>query len=523
MKEKNVQKKWYQKFCDMLSEKWMAWAGVVIFVILMLPVVYLSFVNRASGDDYGYGVYTREAWVTSHSLLEVLKASIQTIRSLYYSWQGTWFSIFVFSLQPEVFSRHAYVITTFLMLFLLIGSTFLLFRHIFQRILNFDRWRVLIIVLLYLILMIEFIPGIKSALFWYNGTVHYMLPFAMCQLLSVWLMLYAETQKKIYFTGITIIMILLGGSNYQAALFALIVAFYAGTAGCIHLKTKKWEYKGFVLLLPMFLEAVGLIISMKAPGNNVRAGGGFGFSASAAIVTIIKSFAKGVLDIGGYVKEKPVMWIGFLVLFLFLTEAFVNQKREIHFQHPFIVSFGLYCLYSAMQTPAIYADVEVSLGVNNMNYQVFLLMMFGILTVLADKAAGKIKNIWERQRRGLSIKEWIHNRVLIPGLCVCMVLLVLGKGNIKQSTSYVCLSYITSGQAFDFKEQMELQTDLLMDKSVSNVVVPFINDDQGPLMHMPVTSDPEAWTNTVTRNFYGKESVIAIPRDEWVKKYGKEN
>ena len=41
-------------------------------------------------------------------------------------------------------------------------------------------------------------------------------------------------------------------------------------------------------------------------------------------------------------------------------------------------------------------------------------------------------------------------------------------------------------------------------------------------MHMPVTENPEAWTNTVTREFYGKKSVKAIPRVEWMELYGKE-
>ena len=59
------------------------------------------------------------------------------------------------------------------------------------------------------------------------------------------------------------------------------------------------------------------------------------------------------------------------------------------------------------------------------------------------------------------------------------------------------------------------------DESKENVLVPFINDIQGPLMHMPVTADKEAWTNRVTAGFYGKNSVIGMPREEWMDIYGK--
>ena len=30
-----------------------AWMSLLLFCVLLLPVLYLSFVNRASGDDYG--------------------------------------------------------------------------------------------------------------------------------------------------------------------------------------------------------------------------------------------------------------------------------------------------------------------------------------------------------------------------------------------------------------------------------------------------------------------------------------
>ena len=52
------------------------------------------------------------------------------------------------------------------------------------------------------------------------------------------------------------------------------------------------------------------------------------------------------------------------------------------------------------------------------------------------------------------------------------------------------------------------------------VVLPFINDEQGPLMHMPVTVDPDNYTNYVTAKFYGKQSVVGMDRNEWKEKYG---
>ena len=68
---------------------------------------------------------------------------------------------------------------------------------------------------------------------------------------------------------------------------------------------------------------------------------------------------------------------------------------------------------------------------------------------------------------------------------------------------------------------MDFQTRLLLDPQEEDIVIPGINDQQGPLMHMPVTEDVSAWTNYVTADFYEKNSVVSIPRPEWMEKYGQ--
>ncbi len=187
----------------------------------------------------------------------------------------------------------------------------------------------------------------------------------------------------------------------------------------------------------------------------------------------------------------------------------------IFFQHPVLFSIMLFCLYSAMQAPAIYAGVDVSGGVYNMNFQVFLLTICGIMMIVAENIAIKI-----RQKN--KIAHQLKMAVLTLGILICLAIIFLGRSNIKTSTSYICLRYIISGEAADYKEQMDLQTRLMEDEQVQNVVVPFINDVQGPLMHMPVTENSDAWANMVTAEFYGKESVTAIERPRWTELYNNE-
>lgn len=474
----------------------------------MLPVLYLSFVNRATGDDYGYAVYTRAAWMETHSLIEVLKGSWRTIVQSYYSFQGTWFSLFLFSLQPEVFSDGAYVIVAFLMLFLWTGSTFYLFAALLRSLFGVDKWSYMLITLIFLIISIEFIPSTRSSIFWYNGCVHYMLPFAMCQTAAAWLIKYAREYRETTFAGILIFMTLLGGSNYQAALLSLIAAAYVVIADWFLKKDRRI----FTLLIPMAAQLAGLILSMKAPGNKVRGGGDFGFSFSKALKTIGLSFAYALRDIGVYIEERPLIFAGLLLLFV----IFLTIKKTRHFKHPVLLSLMLFCLYSAMQAPAIYAGVSVSGGVPNTNYQVFLLTAAALLFILADVIYVKLTAVWSENR----IKKAYRVTVGLSAL-IFIAMLYFCRSSVKTSASFVSLEYIASGQASDYMEQMELQTRLLEDEGTQDVVVPYINDRQGPLMHMPVTDDPDAFTNYAARGFYGKNSVVAMERPEWIRLYGE--
>ena len=485
-------------------------ASIVIFILLMLPVLYLSLVNRASGDDYGYGAYTRSAWMGTHSVIALGSAIWETVRQCYYSWQGTWFSILMFSLQPEVFSDRAYFLVAFIVLFFWIGSTFYLFYQVLCKNLKWNKWAYLLIDVWFLIISIEFIPSTKSAIYWFNGCAHYMIPFAMCQMVAAWLLGYNEKYKKGTFIGITVFMTLLGGSNYQAALFALIMAFYTGIVTWVLKRDKRI----FRLFLPIGLELSGLIVSMKSPGNKVRGGEEFGFSVARGVETVSASFLQGLRDIKIYFQEKPLVFVGLFWLAILLFLIFCNEKKMRFAVHPLLLIAMLFCLYSAMQAPALYAGVEVSGGVYNMNFLVFLLTATGILLIITAYLAEWIKAGW----KGISTPK-VQKSVLAIAILLCLILTVMFRSNIKTGTSFVCLRYIASGEAKDYKEQMDLQTNLMEREGIEDVIVPFINDMQGPLMQMPVTDNPDAWSNQVTARFYGKNSVAAIERSKWEELY----
>lgn len=501
--------KMYERICDFLSIKKITWVALIGFILMLLPVFYLSFINRATGDDYANSLYTRAAWISTYSIVEVLKASWKMIKQLYMGWQGTWFTIFLFTLQPEVFGQKGYVLVAFFMLFVWCGSTILLMNEILQKKMYLDKWSVRLITILYLVTAISFIPRTQPALFWYTGAAHYTIPFSMCQMVVYWLLKYCEEYEKRYLFVITIFMIFLGGGNYQAALFAMIVTGYFLIAGILLKKNKKM----LLLFIPLILEAIGLMISIKAPGNVVRGGDEFGFSVGKAIGTVGMSFVGGVKDAISYLRESPMIYVLLIMIFFVVLHAVKERRNVVPIRYSFILLLAVFCLYSAMQAPAIFAAVEVSGGVYNTNFLVFLMLMMTLIVITAEKIGGwfrkKYSKMWEKH----------YSRMVIPGFAICMLMLLICRGDIKETTTWQCYDYIASGQAADYKVQMDQFLELLSDDSVQDVVLPSINDQQGPLLHMPVTSNPDAWTNTTVSSYFGKKSVVAIPRAEWEEKY----
>ncbi len=495
----------YTRAAEKITMSMVAVFAMAGLVISLLPELYLTLINRASGDDYGFGSLSRKAWVDSHSLLEVLKAAGRMVKQIYTGWQGTWFSIYLFALQPEVFHEKAYVLVTILALGVWIGVTTFVLYFFLVKTAGFEKNSFAVINALFLFINMQFIPGIKSSMFWYNGIIHYLLPYTMCLLTVYLLARYVQNLSWRYLPGILLLLGLLGGSNYQSALFAAMITVFF----MVFAYWYTGKIKCFSLLLPLSVMGIGLIISMKAPGNKVRGGEDFGFSIARAAETIGMSFLEGVRQMGQYLVQKPIAVIGLLFMLIVIAYAWSKSAGGKRFPYPGLFAAAAFVIYCAMQAPEIYAGTDVSLGVANINYQTFLLM------ILAD---GIYLGGWLKNKDRL--KNISFSRVVIPGAVVCVLLAGVFHSNIKETTAWKCFTYISSGQARDYKMQMDLQTAILLDESTPDAVLPFINDEQGPLMHMPATKDPEAWSNGVMRDFYGKNSVVAMERTEWKRLYG---
>ena len=509
------------------GKKWFSSACVLAFLAGLIPVLYLTGYVHATGDDFGYGTLTHAAWLDTHSLPAVFQAACETVKNYYTGWQGTWFSVFLFTLQPEVFSPDAYWIVPFLMLGLTVAGVSVAGYYFLVRKAGFDLAGFIGLDALVLFVLIQFIPSTKSAIFWYNGTAHYVIPFFLALVAVSASGMFMDTGKWRFFAVSFLCMTFLGGASYLAALLAPI-----GIVFCWILYGRK-RRRSLWLILSLAVEMIGLVISLLAPGNTVRGGEELGVSAGKVAAVILESFRQGALTIATYLSEKPAMFLILIPAAFLIWEEMKGQEEKgtgsFNYRFPGLFLAAMFCIYCAMFAPGLYAGTELSGGVPNTIFQVFVLTGTASLVYLlgwlrrkgmcakADEGRMAEKTLVSEKQKceakgGSGI--WNRKKQIALGAAVLVFLAgaFWGRSSIRDTTFFLCAEYIISGQADDYKAQMEERQAILLDDAVLEAELPAMNQDQGPLMHMEVTEDPESWTNRVVRDFYRKSSVVEVKR-----------
>lgn len=497
------------KFVKKITNKKIAIAAVILFVISMLPIWYLSGYARPSGDDYGYSAMTHVAWLNTHSVFEVFKAGIQTVKQMYIGWNGNWFTTFIYTLMPEVFAPYTFWIVPIIMTIILIGGTTYFLYVICIKFLELKIEDFVIYDVLTLIISYQFIPSTSIGMYWYVGAVHYILSHVIALLGICAAFNFCNSWKKGNIFWASLCGFLLGGGSFFSCLlffmtyFSLFVLFIR--------KNKKTAWLG----IPFFLCLFGFVIQCLAPGNTVRGGEGFGLSLPAVISTVIQSLYRGVLTILSYMREKECLFIVLLIIAVFAWDSLKKSKCTFAFRYPLLFVILMYGLYSAMFAPEIYAAVEVSKGPATIQYFTFILTSVLGTFYVEGWVLRKIREKGNPSEITRIFLDELKYRmyVVFPIVILCFFLVVINRSWLSGCVDNQVYEYISSGQAEDFKMQIASQMEILLDDNVKDAYLVPINPDQGPLMHMPVTPDENAFTNRVVRDFYQKDKVVMFTKE----------
>lgn len=471
----------------------------ILFVISLLPILSVSFYNHPAVDDLSCSWTVHSAIKSGGSFLSVIKAAAATVTNFYYTWQGTFSAIFIFALQPGVFSDNLYFLTTFILLGALIFSTIFLIQTIVVKWLGQKNSHMLLISLVTLFLQIQFVPDIASAFFWFNGASFYTLFYSFAQVLMALLIRIYITDKKksrIILTIVsTLLAIIVGGGNYSTGLFCACTLGIALFVSAVH---KRPESKNLAIVFAAFM--VAFLISTSAPGNAVRASG---LQQTTPLYAVMSSLSTAVKTLRYFISTRHIVAFIFLLPLIYMAA----QKCNWSFKYPIFVIVVAFGLYACQLTPPIYAMGYMgALRQQNIYYYSATLMVLFDLFYLSGWVSKKYPNTVSVD----AVKSIFCNHATAILLSFAVLFFVSCLNNfIWDAASPACLKARLDGTAKVYDEivsdniaKMEATTGVCYVRNVEFVPKVF--------MELEIGDDASAWLNSSYARYYDCEGVIGL-------------
>lgn len=475
----------------------------IVFVLSLIPLLHIGLYAHAAGDDFAYGLLAHLSFKETRSLPAAIGAAIENTRDYYRTWQGTYSSIFLMSLQPSVFSERLYCLTGILMLGMLIGSYFLLFRTLFTYYLKLDKGLWISLTLCVLFLSIQILDSPGAAFFWFNGAVHYVFMHSCMIFLIALLLLFLKVRGKaklcLCLALSCFLAFVTGGANFVTALLTpvLIVTLLLL---CLLFKSRR----GLLLLLPLSITLAGLGVSVAAPGNAVRMA--TQIDSMGPFKAIYYSFLYALEGIGSWTTVYVIFFL--LLLFPFLLGAL--YKAEFSFPLPGAVAFFSYCLVAASYTPSLYSMGHVIIferTLNIMRMLYYLLLFLNLVYItgwLVKKCrsydpSSRFSNLLAQFRKGCTRSFGVTMAVFF--LCL---LLFSEKDKV---TSLSAVNSLLRGDAQSYHAESLNRISLLSLEGVDEVWVPNLSVCPPLLNPQTLSADPEEYPNPTVAHWFGKTTL----------------
>ena len=103
--------------------------AVGVLIVVLVPLFWIAHYNFRSVDDFSFSRDPEAVWEESHSVVSVLVAQISNTKDIYFSWLGTFFSIWFSTSILGIFGKSAYYIGTYLSL----GGSLVLYTGVLGR------------------------------------------------------------------------------------------------------------------------------------------------------------------------------------------------------------------------------------------------------------------------------------------------------------------------------------------------------------------------------------------------------
>ncbi|MBR6570189.1 MAG: hypothetical protein IKK75_07010 [Clostridia bacterium] len=457
-----------------LSGKALAWLCVAALLMSLLPLYTLSFYNHASYSDLGYAILTHDVWREGGGWGELIRAALESTAGSRQTMEGSYAASFLSLLQPALTGGRLYWVTTILLLSFFLLSLHFFLRQMLVRVLKADGPTYWMAFCSVAFVMIQFVPELSEAFFWFNGGVAYTLMWSFMVLrLGVWVRLsYARTRwgKLGLGTLMVLLTVIVGGAKYATLLLALLVE----TAMVVWAFWKKRSDRWFSLAVALLLAAC-CIFSAMAPGNQLR--GAMLPADVSAPEALFQSVFLGIALMGNWFSL-PLLVVWALVAWQ-LSEAL--HGSPFRFSHPVWITVLSLSLFCAQLIPAIIDGQYLSDG-RMLNTCFYTFVLMGCVLVLywmgwvmrqRERRTG-FAAIGTAKKDGLRIAAFAVALVLLVVACVSFQPEDISRRGMGNMSAVSALRSLITGEAQAYDEAMRQRDAALNDPGQPEVVLEII-------------------------------------------------
>lgn len=502
----NWKQKGNQAICKLITPKTLAILLTIGYIVSLIPLLWIARFNYPSADDYTNGSRCYHVWQESHSLLKVLAEAMSRTGDEWMTWRGCFTSSFLSALPPNIFGEKMYGITAWIVLSMLSLATMFFFYEVLVKGLGADRYTSHSVSMITLFIAIQCmgVSGRAESFYWYSGAINYTFIHALSLFLYGMLISIAHSvgkKKCISLVLSSVLGLLVAGGNQMTMLNGVIVLFVV--AGFLTI-LKKWKnYKG--IWIPIVSFYIGVIISVVAPGNFMRASASSGMNPVKAILV---SFYY-CLDL---MVNQWTTW-SIMVLVICLVPLFWYMAGSVKFKFPYpfwVVVFG-YCLVSAMVTPPLFIMGNIEAG----RLQGLMFLMYVLVLVLC---VGYVTG-WVRQKYECKSPKRENYYGICGVQCIvgCGLLFLMGSliSIIPEPHYYTFSSAandLLDGSAAIYGRELEERSELYRNGEKGTLLVNDLSTQPKLLFFSDIDKDPGDWKNQGICRYYDLEALKLVEK-----------
>ena len=489
------------------SNIWTAIPCVAALLLIVVPMTYISKYMWPVSDDFELSLWTKEAFVTTGSLWQVLKRAWEFVIYKYFNWQGAYSSILLMALQPGIWGDEYYWMGVVLIMASLLSGIFGL-----SYVLMVKHGKVQKSVWLTITSLVTFawflrVMYTEEAFYWWTGASYYtgfyawgmMIVTAMFCFYTDW-QKYSVVRKCLYYIMGMLACLFVGGGNFPTTMLLLLIAIGLAIAAFVY---KKASFK--VLTTYAVTTLAALLISVLAPGSTNHMNNDFEADVSA-IEAIFISIRDGFKYIGSWTNISIIMLYIFLLPFIWQLVKSCGCK----FKWPVVVTILSGGLYLAEYAPVSYAFGGFAPGrmINLYYINYFWLMLFNVFywlgwihVKLESKIPAKLKELAGSQHK------WQPIYICIVGV---LFLLSVASVGISNTNLYWVYAEIYNGYYAEVDEFIADRVAYFKEHQGEDVLVEPVPYQSVITYFGDLFPDKEHLVNRTMAEYYGVNSIDLI-------------